>query len=57
MEDTAYPNNLGDEPDRIRFAYGGNFEGLVTVKAKYDADNFFKSNQQIAAALVIKVGQ
>src|SRR5215470_8571225 len=44
----------GDEPDRIRFAYGGNFEGPVTVKTKYDADNFFKSNQKIAAALVIK---
>ena len=57
VEDIVYVNDFGDEPDRIPFAYSGNFEDLVTVKVKYDADNFFKSNQKIAAALVIKVGQ
>jgi hypothetical protein len=46
VEDTAYERPRGNEPDRIRFACGGNFEGLVTVKANYDADNFFKSNQK-----------
>ena len=46
-------NDLGeDEPDRIRSAYGVNFDRLVTVKAKYDPDNFFRGNQNVAAALI-----
>ena len=48
-------NDLGeDEPDRIRSAYGVNFDRLVTVKAKYDPDNFFRGNQNVAAAVAVK---
>ena len=50
VEDSVYVNDLGeDEPDRIRSAYDVNFDRLVTVKAKYDPDNFFRGNQNVAA--------
>ena len=55
VEDNVDVNDLGeDEPDRIRIrsAYGVNFDRLVTVKAKYDPDNFFRGNQNVAAALI-----
>jgi len=43
-------NNLGDdETDRVRSAYGANFDRLVAIKAKYDPDNFFRGNQNVAA--------
>jgi FAD/FMN-containing dehydrogenase len=52
VEDAVYVNDLGeDEPDRIRSAYGVNFDRLVAVKAKYDPDNFFRSNQNVAATV------
>jgi len=38
-----------DEGDsRIRNAYGGNYERLVALKTKYDPDNFFRTNKNIA---------
>ena len=53
VEDNVDVNDLGeDEPDRICAAYGVNFDRLVTVKAKYDPDNFFRGNQNVAAALI-----
>ena len=53
VEDGVDVNDLGeDEPDRIRSAYDVNFDRLVTVKAKYDPDNFFRGNQNVAAALI-----
>jgi berberine-like enzyme len=31
-------------------AYGANYERLVAIKAKYDPGNFFRGNQNVAAA-------
>lgn len=46
----AYVNYMaGDEsPERVRAAYETNFKRLVEVKRKYDPDNFFSANQNIA---------
>ena len=44
----VYVNNLGDEgDDRIKSAYGGNYERLVALKTKYDPTNLFRLNQNI----------
>jgi FAD/FMN-containing dehydrogenase len=52
VEDAVYVNDLGDdESDRVRSAYGVNFDRLVVVKAKYDPDNFFRGNQNVAATV------
>jgi FAD/FMN-containing dehydrogenase len=43
-----YVNNLGEEgEDRVRAAYGDNYERLVTLKHKYDPTNFFRLNANI----------
>ncbi len=48
LERGVYVNNLGDEgEERIRAAYGPNYERLVTIKNKYDPTNFFRVNQNI----------
>ena len=48
----VYVNNLGDEgEDRIRAAYGENFERLAQLKQKYDPTNFFRLNQNIRPAV------
>ncbi|MEP6262693.1 MAG: FAD-binding oxidoreductase [Gillisia sp.] len=39
-----------DEKDRIRNAYGENFERLVEVKKKWDPNNLFRSNHNIKPA-------
>jgi FAD/FMN-containing dehydrogenase len=36
--------------DRIRDAYGANYERLAQIKAKYDPDNFLHVNQNIRPA-------
>jgi FAD/FMN-containing dehydrogenase len=36
--------------DRIRAAYGGNYDRLAAVKAKWDADNVLRVNKNIAPA-------
>jgi hypothetical protein len=48
----AYVNFLGDEgPDRVRAAYpGATWDRLAAVKATYDPDNLFRSNQNIPPA-------
>jgi FAD/FMN-containing dehydrogenase len=47
----VYANNLGEEgADRIRAAYGDNYQRLVRVKTTYDPANFFRSNQNIQPA-------
>jgi FAD/FMN-containing dehydrogenase len=48
----SYVNMMMDEggEDRIRSAYGANYERLAQIKAKYDPDNFFHVNQNIRPA-------
>lgn len=47
----VYVNFLtADEGDRVRSAYGPNYDRLVQVKRKYDPDNLFRVNQNIAPA-------
>ena len=44
----VYVNYLGSEgAERIRDAYGVNYERLVAAKQKYDPSNFFRFNQNI----------
>jgi hypothetical protein len=47
----VYMNHLGqDDEARVRSAYGSNYDRLVEVKQKYDADNFFRLNNNIPPA-------
>jgi FAD/FMN-containing dehydrogenase len=51
MADTVYVNYLGDDDaDRVRTAYGPNWERLVALKRRYDPDNLFRLNQNINPA-------
>ena len=44
----VYVNYLGNEgEERVRAAYGSNYERLVTLKNKYDPTNLFCLNQNI----------
>jgi FAD/FMN-containing dehydrogenase len=48
FEKGVYVNNLGEEgEDRVREAYGENYERLVALKDKYDPTNQFRLNQNI----------
>ena len=47
----VYVNFLtADEGDRVRSAYGTNYDRLAQVKRKYDPDNLFRTNQNIKPA-------
>jgi FAD/FMN-containing dehydrogenase len=48
----TYINFLTDEEgvQRIRAAYGGNYERLVSIKRTWDPDNLFHANKNIAPA-------
>jgi FAD/FMN-containing dehydrogenase len=47
----VYVNFLtADEGDRIRAAYGPNYQRLAQVKRKYDPNNLFRMNQNIQPA-------
>lgn len=47
-EKSVYVNDLGEEGDqRVKAAYGSNYERLVALKNKYDSTNFFYLNQNI----------
>jgi FAD/FMN-containing dehydrogenase len=44
----AYVNFLtADETDRVRAAYGANYDRLARVKAKYDPQNLFRTNWNV----------
>jgi FAD/FMN-containing dehydrogenase len=46
--DGVYVNNLGNEgDDRVKAAYGENYDRLVILKRKYDPDNLFRLNQNV----------
>jgi FAD/FMN-containing dehydrogenase len=49
-----YVNYLGDDEvgDAIRNAYGPNYARLVEIKRRYDPDNVFRLNQNIAPTAV-----
>jgi hypothetical protein len=50
-EHNAYVNDLGEEGEqRVREAYGQNYQRLLALKQKYDPTNFFRLNQNIWAA-------
>ena len=47
----AYVNYMSQEgTDRVREAYGTNYERLAALKKKYDPTNFFRLNQNIPPA-------
>lgn len=47
----VYVNFLGaDEQDRVRAAYGSNYNRLAALKAKYDPDNVFQVNLNVKPA-------
>ena len=48
MADRSYTNYLSaDDHDRVRQAFGPNYDRLVEVKRRYDPDNCFQGNQNI----------
>ncbi len=47
----AYVNMMMEEgQDRVRASYGGHYDRLARIKARYDPDNFFHVNQNIKPA-------
>jgi FAD/FMN-containing dehydrogenase len=47
-EEGGYVNFMsGDDQDRIKANYKGNYDRLTDVKRKYDPDNLFHLNQNI----------
>jgi len=47
----VYVNDLShDDGDRVRIAYGANYERLAALKKTYDPDNFFHLNPNIKPA-------
>jgi FAD/FMN-containing dehydrogenase len=51
LERAVYANNLGDEgADRVRAAYGANYDRLAALKAVYDPANLFRLNQNLKPA-------
>jgi FAD/FMN-containing dehydrogenase len=48
MADRSYTNYLSaDDYDRVRHAFGPNYERLVEIKRRYDPDNRFRLNHNI----------
>jgi FAD/FMN-containing dehydrogenase len=52
VSDRVYSNVLmADDADRLRTAYGANYERLAEVKKKYDPANLLRLNQNIGPAV------
>ena len=50
-EEGGYVNFMAeDDQDRIRANYKGNYDRLAEIKGRYDPDNVFRHNQNIAPA-------
>jgi FAD/FMN-containing dehydrogenase len=48
LADRSYTNYLSaDDHDRVRQAFGPNYERLVELKRRYDPDNRFRGNQNL----------
>jgi FAD/FMN-containing dehydrogenase len=48
FERGVYVNNLGEEgEERVKAAYGANYDRLLSLKNKYDPTNLFRLNQNI----------
>lgn len=48
LERGVYVNDLGEEgEDRVRAAFGANYDRLVSIKQKYDPTNLFRVNQNV----------
>jgi FAD/FMN-containing dehydrogenase len=46
---SAYVNDLGEEGEqRVREAFGENYQRLVALKRRYDPNNFFQNNQNVS---------
>jgi FAD/FMN-containing dehydrogenase len=55
MAERSYTNYLSaDDHDRLRQAFGPNYERLVKVKRRYDPENHFRANQNIDPRAVIR---
>jgi len=44
----AYVNFMGEGDTRVQATYGDHYDRLASTKAKYDPDNVFRVNQNIA---------
>ncbi|WP_411967408.1 FAD-binding oxidoreductase [Haloferax sp. YSSS75] len=40
---------MDEDDERIRATYGGNFDRLLEIKARYDPDNVFRTNRNVRA--------
>jgi len=43
-------NVLGDGTDPARLTFGGNYDRLAEVKARYDPENLLRKNQNVQPA-------
>ena len=51
MAERSYTNYLpADDHDRVRQAYGVNYDRLVELKRRYDPNNLFHLNQNIGSS-------